>query len=197
MVLLQTSYIQNVIAHCRELIEKQKTILLILDIDDTVLSTTAGQHLVEPQICELVKMVYDQTNALANIVFCTARPIMPEVNKITLNQLARAKLLHLGTRIRYNVLYSPHDTQNNVTKHTTLLKYLASRSLDVENTHVVVVDDCPTQVATIHTAMSRSTNYACTIWNYNATWAQTNQQWTLDENKRNDVLLIHDHATTL
>lgn len=173
-------HINTVTAHCADKIAQSCPILLILDIDDTVLASRDRQRLVDPQIRNLIKLAHDNPTH-CKYIFCTARESAH--HKLTLNQLNHAKLLHLGTFIPYIVLHSPYvvfgsNPNPQPTKGHTILSYLRGNDIDPVNTHIVVVDDDDEQIDHIHDHLSK-TEYAgkYTLWHYIAAWAQHNQCW--------------------
>lgn len=172
-------HINTVTTYCAQKIATQTPILLILDIDDTVLSSCPGQRLVEPHIRYLLELAHTNPH-LCKYLFCTARDATHR--KLTLDQLNHAKLIHVGDFIPYKVLHSPYVTVSGPTPRPTkgnaLLSYLRGAEIDPEAIHIVVVDDDNEQIAHIHEYL-RQSEYAgkYTLWYYIASWAQQNQCW--------------------
>lgn len=104
--IIKTDRIDDVLDYCKRLRNNnpKKEFILFLDIDDTVLSSSKNVRLVDSNIRNLISYVYDYNPN--NLVFCTARN--KDTAHVTQNQLCHSKLLHIGKRPYYNVLYSPY-----------------------------------------------------------------------------------------
>jgi len=172
-------HINKVIEQCKTKIQDNQPVLLILDIDDTILSTRPNQTLVEPAIRDLFDLVY-QNNHLCKYIFCTARH--SSYRKLTLNQLNHAKLLHLGTYINYVVLHSPYvrlsSSEPQPTKGNAILSYLRGANIDPITTHIIIVDDDDEQIHHINQFLEKSEyDGKYSLWHYIASWAQQHNCW--------------------
>lgn len=176
---IKTMYINNVIKQCRYFIETGRKFLLILDIDDTVLSalpTMPGlpeipPPLVDPKVRDLISLVYTHRTP-ADIIFCTARACTHRV--LTLNQLNNAKLVTCSGMPPYKVLHAP-NVDDRPTKCNTIYNYLVGNEIALD-THIIVVDDDYGQTTSIYNQLN-SMQYRFTIWHYIAAWAKMNQEW--------------------
>ena len=119
--IIKIKFISDVIKFTEYLIELNYDVIMILDIDDTVLSSKIGQKFVEKDICKLVDVIYTQNHE--NLIFLTAR----DVNLIfyTVKKLNSVGLLHKGKFINYNVICSPFDNNGLPTKGKTFFDYFS------------------------------------------------------------------------
>ena len=114
--------IRDVIKLYNDLIGQNYNVILVLDIDDTILSSTYGRKFVEKDICLLVDLVYSLNSS--NLLFLTARDKC--LTRYTSNQLNKSGLLHKGKYIKYNVLCSPYDVDGESTKGARLFDYFVN-----------------------------------------------------------------------
>jgi hypothetical protein len=112
----------SILHFVKEQEEKGYDPILILDIDDTVLSTTnPRQKYVDKNVLLLVDYIYNLSPL--HLWFLTARS--DQYHKLTLNQFNRpTKLLHRGKYIHYNIVHSPYDEQNRPTKGKSLVSLI-------------------------------------------------------------------------
>ena len=140
-----TSSMNDILEHVQALHNDGLNPILILDIDDTVLSSTFAKELVDKNVLPLIRFI--DNISFDNLWFLTARDGDHATKQITQHHLNHAKLLHKGQYIRYNVMHSPHDSDDNPTKGDTLVNSLIPRieidhSADkVRNNYFVIVDD--------------------------------------------------------
>lgn len=139
--IIKLNVIQDVIELYIKLVNQNYNIILVLDIDDTVISSSYGQKFVEKEICSLVDLVYSSNPN--NLIFLTSRD--KSLKKYTLNQLNKIGLLHKNAYINYNIICSPCDEDGNSTKGVELTKYLIAYndkifSSDKKN-YIIFVDD--------------------------------------------------------
>ena len=140
--IIKTNTIQDVIELYNNLVNQDYNVLLVLDVDDTVLSSTYGRNFVEKDICLLVDLVYSSNPS--NLLFLTARDKC--LTRYTSNQLNKSGLLHKGKYIDYNVLCSPCDSDGNSTKGARLTDYftnsLGKNIMSVKKKNwIIFVDD--------------------------------------------------------
>lgn len=173
----KTHNILDVYAHCKELLENPNhQVLVFLDIDDTVLSSQLGVKFVDKHVPKLVDLVYRHNPR--NLFFLTARD--SEYKRKTLNHLNRAKLVHTGKYVQYNVLHSPYhhpDTGGCVaTKGETLVKFLTSNGAGLlaedKVNWVVFVDDEPDQIESVHTHLTNAAHLSVQYALYHYTGAE-------------------------
>ena len=138
--------IDRVIDFCTKLINLDYNVILVADIDDTVLSSKIGQKFVEKNITILADMIYSLNSN--NLIFLTARD--HDLKRKTLNSLNSSGLLHKGKYIKYNIIHSPYE-KNNSTKGQTLLKYFSDGNgqiilSDIKPNWIIFIDDLDEQV---------------------------------------------------
>lgn len=135
-----------------------KNILLVTDIDDTILSSYIGQKLTHPSVIDMINVAFN----VNRLIFLTARD--PSLFKTTQNHLNKAKLCKKGRFIYYNILMSPYDEQGS-TKGPSLAKYLNKYNnwihphkenivifIDNEFEHITsVIDNCTHDSYTLKT----------------------------------------------
>lgn len=117
--IIKTNTVNNIVFLTEKLIKLNYNVILVLDIDDTVLSSKIGKKFVEKDICNLINIVY--TINPANLIFLTARH--PKLKSYTKNKLNSAKILHEGNYIDFNILCSPDDDNGIPTKGQTFFNY--------------------------------------------------------------------------
>lgn len=132
-----TNKMMQIIQFVNQLIELDYNPIIILDIDDTCLSSQCGKKIVDNDVTILANIAYDLSPN--NLWFLTARN--PEYKRKTMNHLNRAKLLHKGQFIKYNVIYSPWDDFGGATKGTTLINSIGTRIQHNEKNWYIIVDD--------------------------------------------------------
>jgi hypothetical protein len=120
--IIKSNTINQVIKLYEDLINQDYNVIVVLDIDDTVLSSIYGRNFVEKEICLLVDLVYSSNPS--NLLFLTARDI--NLRQYTINKLNHSGLLHKDKYINYNVICSPCDDEGNSTKGVRLKKYIVS-----------------------------------------------------------------------
>lgn len=164
-MLHQTSSMQYILEHVEKIYtDGIYNPILILDIDDTVLSSMHGKKLVDPDVLPLIRFI--DNISFDNLWFLTARDY--EVHRKTLHHLNHAKLLHKGEYILYNVLHSPHDMDGKETKGHTLVEKLIPRieiSTCGKNNHYIIVDDDIDQVKHMLHHLSLQT-YSFTMFHF-------------------------------
>jgi hypothetical protein len=149
--IIKTNTISNIIKLTEQLIELDYNVIMILDIDDTVLSSKIGQKFVEKDISKLVDMVYT-INPL-NLIFLTARD--SQMALYTRKKLNSVGLLHKGKFIDYNIICSPYDNEGNPTKGQTLFNYFdkgfGKTIFDKEkNNWIIFIDDLEEQIDSVN-----------------------------------------------
>ncbi len=167
--IIKTNTISNIIKLTEQLIELDYNVIMILDIDDTVLSSKNGQKFVEKDICKLVDIIYT-LNPL-NLIFLTARN--SEITSKTIKKLNSVGLLHKGQFINYNVICSPYDNQGNPTKGHTLFNFFDKdhgKTLFVKEKKnwIIFVDDLEEQIESVNTYINQiCPNYTLFHYKYN------------------------------
>ena len=175
--IIKTNTISNVLKLTEQLISLDYNVIMILDIDDTVLSSKIGQKFVEKDICKLVDIIYTQNPS--NLIFLTAR----DYNMImyTRKQLNSAGLLHKGKFINYNIICSPYDEEGNPTKGKTIFNYfdkgfgknLLVEELELEleldkKNWIIFVDDLQEQIESVNQFINKNCcNYTLFHYKYN------------------------------
>ena len=108
-MLATISKIKTVHDLCSRLIQHGYNVILVLDIDDTVLCTRSDcRDMVEPAVAHLIRTVY--ANNPNHVIFLTAR--QPCTRELTLQQLNEAPLLddvprRAAAHHHYQVVFSP------------------------------------------------------------------------------------------
>lgn len=166
---VKTNTITNVIKLTEKLLQLDYNVIMVLDIDDTVLSSKIGQKFVEKDITKLADIIYTQ-NPL-NLLFLTAREHIlkfPSVKKLN-----SSELLHKGKFINYNVICSPYDEQGNPTKGQTLFNYFdtgfGKNILDKNKKNwIIFVDDLDEQIESVNTHINKiCPEYTLFYYKYN------------------------------
>lgn len=167
--IIKTNTISNVIKLTEQLIGLDYNVIMILDIDDTVLSSKIGQKFVEKDICKLADIIY--TSNPSNLIFLTARAY--NLEKYTSNKLNSAGLLHKGKFIYYNVICSPCDDDGNSTKGQTMFNYFSKgygfSLLTKEKLNwIIFVDDLQEQIESVSKYVNKVChNYTLFHYKYN------------------------------
>jgi hypothetical protein len=167
--IIKTNTISNVIILTNFLIEMNYNVIMILDIDDTVLSSKQGQKFVEKDICKLADIIY--TTNSSNLIFLTARD--PSLALYTRKKLNSSGLLHKGKFIDYNVICSPYDDTGNPTKGLTIFNYFDKGfgKLILSSTKpnwIIFVDDLQEQIESVNQYINKiSSNYTLFHYKYN------------------------------
>jgi hypothetical protein len=163
---IKINSIKDVIKLCENLIETGHNPIIVLDIDDTVLSSKIGQKFVESNIKILVDMIY--TFNPNNLIFLTARD--KNIIRHTINKLNSSGLLHKGTYINYNIISSPYDKYGNPTKGETLFDYFDKKTgknilLNDKPNWIIFVDDLLEQIESVNLHINKlNVNY--TLFHY-------------------------------
>jgi len=148
--------INKVIELVKELVGKNYNPILILDVDDTVISSKIGKKFVEKDICELVELVY--TINPNNLIFLTAR--CSNLVSYTRNQLNKSGLLHKEKYIPYNVICSPYNDEGESTKGIIIYDYFTKEqgktilSSNKQN-YIIFVDDLMEHIKTVETNLEK------------------------------------------
>ena len=138
-----------------KLVENNYNPILLLDIDDTCLSSQTGKKFVDNDIRILVKYVYDMSPN--NLWFLTARDY--EYKRKTMNQLNKSALIHDGKYINFNVVYSPYIL-DKPTKGQNLLNCILNTFPKDKQFWFVIVDDDLEQINDIQNSL------VDTLYNY-------------------------------
>lgn len=167
--IIKTNTISNVIELTEYLITMNYNVIIILDIDDTVLSSELGKKFVEKDICKLADIIYS-FNPL-HLIFLTARDT--NLASYTIKKLNSSKLLHKGKFINYNVICSPYDNQGNPTKGKTLFNYFdkgfgKTLLLEEKPNWIIFVDDLQEQIDSVNKYINQiCPNYTLFYYKYN------------------------------
>ncbi len=145
-----TSCMLEITNFIKKLIENNYNPILILDIDDTCLSSQYGKKFVDKNLPILVNYIYDISPN--NLWFLTARD--DEYKNKTLHKLNKAGLLHKGKYINYNVVHSPYNEFNKPTKGTTLINNIIQKITYNDKNWYIIVDDDIEQINDIYDKMS-------------------------------------------
>ena len=139
----KTTSMLSILEHIIKLYEEGYNPILILDIDDTVLSSKHGKKFTDKNIVKIVE--YVDNISFDNLWFLTARNT--ELKRKTQNHLNHAKLLHKGKFIMYNVIHSPYY-YGEPTKGTTLIDLIPRiemrtniNKITDKNWYIIVDDD--------------------------------------------------------
>jgi len=155
---IRITSIKEVIKFVDEIIKLDKNILLVLDIDGTVLSTVFGRNFMEDEICQLVKTIYDIYPD--NLIFLTSR--LENLRQYTIDNLNDTKLLK--NEVNYNVICSPTDSNGNSTKGSKILDYLTKNKIN-DNKWIIFVDDSIENIDSVKEYLS-NTKYIYTLFYY-------------------------------
>lgn len=167
--IIKTNTIVNVIKLTEKLLELDYNVIMILDIDDTVLSSKIGKKFVEKDICILSDLIY--TSNPLNLIFLTARD--SNMAMYTRKKLNSAGLLHKGKFINYNVICSPYDEQGNPTKGQTIFNYFDKgfgKNLLVKEKQnwIIFVDDLQEQIESVNQYINKiCPNHTLFYYKYN------------------------------
>lgn len=157
---IQITKICKVLDCVQELKQLGFNVILVTDIDDTILSTNIGQKLVENDVKDLITNIYI-TNP-ANLIFLTARD--PEYKSKTNNQLNSAKLHPKGKYVQYNIICS-HYIDGKPTKGDSLVKYFTTKHVKSNNDWILFVDDALEQILHVQQHIP-SLNMNYTLFHY-------------------------------
>lgn len=152
--MIKINSLEFVITHYKSIIESKK-VLLILDVDDTTLSSKIGQKFVDIKIKELVDISFDN-----NLLFLTARA--KSLGRYTQNQLNRSHIISRGKYNNYKIICSPRDDEGNSTKGNSALLYLKCNEFD----YVIFVDDDPLECEDVKEKLT-SINIEHTVYLFN------------------------------
>lgn len=143
--------IKDVIDTYRELLSTKKRVFLVLDIDDTVLSSRIGRKFVDDDICGLVDLAYEYNKDL--LFFLTSRD--KSLSSYTRNKLNSSGLLHKEQYINYNIIFSPvREEDGGSLKGPTFIDELNNNGIELsEDDHVVFVDDLRDNTDSIHSSL--------------------------------------------
>lgn len=167
---IKSNTIRDVIELYDNLIDQNYNVIMVLDVDDTVLSSTYGKNFVEKDICLLVDLVYSSNPA--NLLFLTARD--KDLKRYTTNQLNKSGLLHKGKYINYNILCSPYDDMvGESTKGVRLAEYFVNGSgknilCGDKKNWIIFVDDLMEHIDSVqkHIKNINDTNYTLVHYKY-------------------------------
>ena len=159
--------IRNVIDFYFHLKTLGYNIIVVSDIDDTILSTKIGQKLVEQDIKILIEDVYNFNPN--NLVFLTARD--HSLKKYTNNKLNSAKLHTKSNYILYNLLMSPYTNDGKPTKGDTFVNYFENgkgKSLlcETKKNYILFIDDSKEQIDSVKNVINNLSNINYTLFDY-------------------------------
>ncbi len=142
-------------------------IIVVCDIDDTILSSKIGQKFVEKNIKILIEDVYKCNPD--NLIFLTAREF--EYKRATNNQLNSAKMHHKTCYILYNLLMSPDDINGCPTKGETFLNYFVkgkgqSLLCETKKNYILFIDDLKEQIKSVENCITRLNNIDYILFHY-------------------------------
>jgi len=144
-----------------EIVENNYCPILILDIDDTCLSSQFGKKFVDENVCVLADYIYGISPN--NLWFLTARN--HEYKNKTQHNLNKSGLLHKGQYIKYNLIHSPYDESNKATKGKTLINSIMTNIPYNENNWYIIVDDDLEQIENMYDEMSKQ-KYNYTLFHF-------------------------------
>ena len=167
--IIKSNNILEIYELCKNLIDNNNNVLIFLDIDDTVLSSKIGVKFVDKNITQLINLIYSHDSR--KLFFLTARDY--DLKRKTLNHLNRAKMVHDGKFIYYNIIHSPYKIENAKfvpTKGETLIKFLDNTTLlsnDKPN-YIIFVDDDIEQINCVNDSLTKyqSTNFNYQLYHY-------------------------------
>jgi hypothetical protein len=145
----------------QKLVEDGYNPILILDIDDTCLSSRNGKRFVDKNVPILVNYVYDISPN--NLWFLTARDY--DYKNKTLHKLNKVGLLHKGKYINYNIIHSPYNELNNATKGISLLNNIVKNITHNDKNWYIIVDDDLEQINDIYDKIS-ITEYNYSLYHF-------------------------------
>lgn len=167
--IIKSNTILDVIKLTKQLIELNYNVIMVLDIDDTVLSSQIGRKFVEKDICVLADIIY--TSNPSNLIFLTARN--SDLALYTRKKLNSVGLLHKGKFINYNVICSPYDENGNPTKGQTIFNFFhkgLGKTLMIKEklNWIIFVDDLQEQIESVNYFIDKiGCNYTLFHYKYN------------------------------
>ncbi len=157
---IRTNRIKQILNVYNELV-KTKKVILVLDIDDVVISSSCYRIFTEKDICQLVSQAYYLNKS--NLVFLTSR--LKEMRKYTLDQFNEGRLIDSDEYIYYNIIFAELDQQGNSTKGPVLSRYIKQNySLD-SNSWVIFVDDLVENINSVKNSLE-DLNANFTLFHY-------------------------------
>ncbi len=158
--IIRINRIKQVLNTFNELIKTRK-VILVLDIDDVVLSSSCYRIFTEPDIKQLVNYAYNINKS--NLIFLTSR--LKEMRQYTLDQFNESKLINSDKYIYYNIIFAELDQQGNSTKGTSLQRYLRQNYLIDPNTWIIFVDDLIENINSVKNSLE-SVDIDYTLFHY-------------------------------
>ncbi len=134
--IIRTNKINTIQNIYDELIKTQE-VILVLDIDDVVLSSSCYKIFNDIDICQLVSRAH--TIDSNRLIFLTSR--FKSLRKYTLDQFNQVKLINSNKYINYNIIFAELDSDGNSTKGPTFAKYLKDKFNIKSNTWIIFADD--------------------------------------------------------
>lgn len=166
--IVRINSIDTVIDVYFELVHNNYNVILVSDIDDTILSSKMGQKFVENNIKLLIDYVY--SNNPDNLIFLTARD---HTYKGKTNHHLNSASMHKKDKyIYYNIICSPYDYTGAPTKGVALINYFEKgKGKELLNSYnniwILFIDDSIEQVLSVHNSIDQLKNIRYTIFHYN------------------------------
>ncbi len=158
--IIRTNKIKTIQNVYNELIKTQE-VILVLDIDDVVLSSSCYKVFTENDITKLVSNAYYLNSN--NLIFLTSR--LQSMEKYTLDQFNEVKLIDSNKYINYNIIFAELDSEGNSTKGPTFAQYIRKNFRIKSNTWIIFVDDLKSNIDSVKNSLEEfNLNY--TLFHY-------------------------------
>ncbi len=153
--IIRCNRIRKVLDHYTEMIERELNVLLVLDIDGVVLSSSFYKIFEESDICSLVTLVYE-TNP-DYLLFLTNRH--KSIKNYTNEQFNSYKLINTDKKIRYNIHCCDLDSEGYTLKgpeFESIIQVKAAKNPSyLDNLYVIFVDDQIENVQSMKISLER------------------------------------------
>lgn len=165
--IVKTSSINNIIDIYFELVQNDYNIILVSDIDDTILSSKIGKKFVENNVKTLIEHVYNYNPD--NLIFLTARDY--DYKRKTNHQLNSARMHKKGKYIDYNIIFSPDNHKGEPTKGDAFIHYFENGKgkqllKSDKKIWILFIDDLISQVLSVHSCINKLENINYTLFHY-------------------------------
>lgn len=165
--IVRINSINNVIDIYFELVRNDYNVILVSDIDDTILSSKIGQKFVENNIKILIENVYNYNPD--NLIFLTARD--HNYKRKTNHHLNSAGMHKKDKYINYNIICSPDDYKGEPTKGDAFINYFEKGKgkellKSDKKIWILFIDDLIEQILSVHNCIDKLKNINYTIFHY-------------------------------
>ena len=162
-IIVKIHSVNSVLDIYSELKRNDYEVILVSDIDDTILSSTVGKKFVENEIKILIEQIYlDNPD---HLIFLTARD--KSYKRKTNHHLNSASMHKKDKYINYNILCSPYDDKGNPTKGETFIEYFENELIKTDKKiWFLFMDDSIDQIYSIYNCIEKLNNIQYTIFHY-------------------------------